>query len=476
MDAKKVNNAKGISIKDISILFVEDDDSLREAILDFLKKKCDTIYWASTGTEGLQHFLTHSPDIVISDIKMPGMDGLEMSEKIKEKAPGTPIIIITAFSEISYLVKAIEIGVDRLIQKPLDRKSLMSAITHCALPIIQQKEIKGLHRKIEGSLEDAMGTSAAVKPLIDLVCQLASSQFSLILYGETGVGKSYLARTIHKSSKRSTKPFVTVDIGAIPETLLESELFGHKKGAFTGASSDRKGYFEMAEGGTIFLDELENLSSYMQSKLLMAVDEKKITPLGTTTPIAVDVRIIAATNKDLQKEVNEGRFREDLFYRLNDFSVNIPPLRERKEDIPILASGFMVEASEELDKSIVNISPEALALLEKHQWPGNIRELKSVMRRAVLFCQGKSINTDNVLQAMNPKAEAKATTTAAAGIPVTIPQLTMDELEKWGICEALRLTNGKKMEAASLLKIGYSTLKRKMSKFGIEPDPEAVGQ
>lgn len=470
---KKVNTGKGISIKDISILFVEDDDSLREAILDFLKKKCDTVYWASSGTEGFRHFLTHSPDIVITDIKMPGMDGLEMSEKIKEKAPGTPIIIITAFSEVSYLVKAIEIGVDRLIQKPLDRKSLMSAINHCALPIIQQKEINGLQRKISGSLEEALGTSAVVKSLIDLVGQLASSHFSLVLYGETGVGKSHLARIIHKLSKRPGKPFITVDIGAIPETLLESELFGHKKGAFTGAASDRKGYFEMARGGTIFLDELENLSSYMQSKLLLAVDEKKITPLGSTTPVEVDVRIIAATNKDLQKEVSEGRFREDLFYRLNDFSVHIPPLRERTEDIPILASRFMVEASEELDKNIVNISPPALELLGEHQWPGNIRELKSVMRRAVLFCQAKSITTDNVLQAMNPKAEARPTPAAAAGIPVTIPQLTMDELEKWGIREALRLTNGKKMEAASLLKIGYSTLKRKMSKYGIDSDPEA---
>lgn len=475
MDTKeKVKQDTGISIKDISILFVEDDDSLREAILGFLEKKCNTVYSASSGTEGFQHFLTHSPDIVISDIKMPGMDGLEMSEKIKEKAPATPIIIITAFSEVSYLVKAIEIGVDRLIQKPLDRKSLMSAITHCALPIIQQKEINGLHRKIEGTLVEALGTSAAAKPLIDLIGQLASSHFSLILYGETGVGKSYLARIIHKLSKRSSKPFVTVDIGAIPETLLESELFGHKKGAFTGAASDRKGFFEMAQGGTIFLDELENLSPYMQSKLLLAVDEKKITPLGSTTPIEVDVRIIAATNKDLEQEVSEGQFREDLFYRLNDFSVNIPPLRERREDIPILASGFMVEASEELDKSIVNISPEALELLEENQWPGNIRELKSVMRRAVLFCQGKSITTDNVLQAMNPKAETRAAPAPSAGIPVTIPQLTMDELEKWGIREALRLTNGKKMEAASLLKIGYSTLKRKMSKFGIEADSEDI--
>ncbi|UCH95241.1 MAG: sigma-54-dependent Fis family transcriptional regulator [Candidatus Aminicenantes bacterium] len=462
---QKPDQGKDISIKNISILLVEDDDSLREAILGFLKKKCEKIYWATNGSEGFRHFVTYSPDVVITDIKMPGMDGLEMSQKIKEKAPETPIIIITAFTEVSYLIKAIEIGVDRFVQKPIDRKNFMAAILHCALPIVQQKEIDGFQQRIEHSLVEALGTSAAVKPLINLIQQLASSNFSLVLYGDTGVGKSFLARIIHNLSTRSDKPFVTVDIGAIPETLVESELFGHKKGAFTGAASDRKGFFRMAEGGTIFLDELENLSSYMQSKLLLAVDEKKIIPLGSSTPIEVDVRIIAAANKDLQQEVNRGKFREDLFYRLNDFSVRIPPLKERSEDIPFLAAKFMTEAAEELDKTITNISLPALEVLQTYSWPGNIRELKSVMRRAVLFCREKVITVDNVSLAMNPGEETVPT--PAAGIPVSLPVLTMDELEKWGIREALRLTNGKKMEAASLLKIGYSTLKRKISKYGI---------
>jgi DNA-binding NtrC family response regulator len=469
MEKKRVAPDGETSIKNISILLVEDDDSLRDVILDFLKKKCDTVYWASNGVEGVENFLKYSPDVVITDIKMPEMDGLDMCKKIKETAPGTPVVVMTAFSEVSYLIKAIEVGVDRFVQKPFDRKGFMAAINHCALPIIQKKEINGLQRQIENSLVEVLGKSAAVKSLIDLIPQVASSHFSLILYGETGVGKTFMARIIHKLSRRSKKPFVTVDIGAIPETLVESELFGNKKGAFTGAGSDRKGYFERADGGTLFFDELENLSPYMQSKLLTAVDEKRVFPLGGRTPVEVDVRIIAATNKDLHEEVNGGRFREDLFYRLNDFSVYIPPLRERVEDIPLLAGVFMTEAGEELGKGVGTISPEALEILGKRGWPGNIRELKSVMRRAVLFGKENIITAEDVLQAMDTKEEnaAAPVPAPASAIPVSLPELTMDELEKWGIREALRLTGGKKMEAAALLKIGYSTLKRKMEKFGI---------
>ncbi len=461
---------KNKSIEELSILLVEDDASLRKVILTFLQKKCDTVYSGVNGLEGLELFEKHSPDIVITDIKMPEMDGLELSRRIKAMSPETPIVIITAFSEISYLIEAIEIGVDRFVPKPLDRKSFMAAIMHCALPIVQQKEIKGLHHRIEHSLVDALGSSRAVKPVVDMVCRIAPSQYSMLLYGETGVGKSFLARIIHKLSRRSSKPFVAVDIGAIPETLVESELFGHKKGAFTGASADRKGYFEMAHGGTLFLDELENLSSFMQSKLLRAVDEKKVFPLGGREPVDVDVRIIAATNKDLQVEVAEGRFREDLFYRLNDFSITIPPLRERTTDIQVLASEFLTEAEEELGKPSTGISEEAIRHLQTYHWPGNIRELKSVMRRAVLFCAGNIISVEEIARAMNPgeKEGNDISTTPGGAIPAQdLPGLTMDELEEWGIKRALESTGGKKMEAAFVLKIGYSTLKRKMAKFNI---------
>ncbi|MCP4154690.1 MAG: sigma-54-dependent Fis family transcriptional regulator [bacterium] len=465
----KEKSKKEITRTNLSILLVEDDLSLREEILIFLKKKFSTVYSAENGKEGLEMFMKLSPELVISDIKMPVMNGLEMIEQIKAESPHTPVIVNTAFSEVAYLIKAIEIGVDRLIQKPLERKKLMEAITRCAKPILQEKEIRCLNEQLDSSLEEHLGKSKSMKALFTRARQLASSNFSLILQGETGVGKSHIARLIHKMSKRSAHPFVTVDIGAIPEALVESELFGHKKGAFTGAVADKKGFFETAHEATIFLDELENLTPYVQAKLLRAVEDKKILPLGSTTPVDVDVRIIAATNKALESEVMEKRFREDLFYRLNDFTINIPPLRGRAEDIAILSRRFMVEAAEELDKNVTGITHQALEILEKHDWPGNIRELKSTIRRVMFFCSSDKINEEELLQALNSKESMRMpqAETNPLSHPESLTVLSMDELEKWGIENALRQTGGKKMEAAVLLKIGYSTLKRKMKLYNI---------
>jgi DNA-binding NtrC family response regulator len=465
-------NEKNLSDKNAAsrytVLIVDDDPKYRMLISSLLEKLQLSTLTASDGKEGLDMVEKHHPELVVTDINMPVMSGLEMAGEIKSKHPELPIIVLTAFCETGYLIKAIEIGVDRLIRKPLDQKELKDAITHCSVPILQRKEIYRLNRQLDNSMDESLGKSESMKELFSRIHQLAASDFSLILQGETGVGKSYIARLIHKLSKRSSGPFITVDIGAIPESLVESELFGHKKGAFTGASGDKKGLFENANKGTIFLDELENLTPYVQSKLLLAVEEKKIQPLGGASPVDVDIRIVAATNKDLDALVAEKTFRQDLFYRLNDFSIHIPPLKERTLDIALFARRFMLETSEELDKNVYDLSPDALDLLEKYPWPGNIRELKSVIRRAVFFCSGGCLTAETILNALKSK-ENTLLFPKAPDLPEEGPpsNLSLEEVEKWGIRQALQRTNGKKMQAAVLLKIGYSTLIRKMERYGI---------
>ncbi len=479
-----------------SILLVDDDPKCLMLLDSVLTKEGYKTQCASTGKEALSRLNNFFPDLILLDIIMPQMTGHEVCKQLHHSVrfKDIPIIFLTSKGSPEDISEGLKLGAVDYITKPFSVLELVARVkTHLELKRKQdtilemnrqlkkeieerelaekalhesKKKIKGLQQEIEASLEDALGRSAVVKPLLSRIRQVASSQFSLILYGETGVGKSYLARLIHKLSKRSQKPFVCVDIGAIPETLVESELFGHKKGAFTGASSDRKGFFEKAHEGTILLDELQNLSPYVQSKLLLAADEKRILPLGSRVPVQVDVRIIAATNKNLEEEVSQGRFRQDLFYRLNDYSIHIPSLRERSEDIPALASEFLIEAAKELGKNIPEISPEALEFMENHHWPGNIRELKNVIRRAVLFCSKSTISAGDIARAMDLNVKKNATPPGES--PVLIPALTMEELEKWGIQQALHRTRGKKMEAAAMLKIGYSTLKRKMRQYGIK--------
>jgi DNA-binding NtrC family response regulator len=479
-----------------SILLVDDDPKYLKLLESALSREGNKIQCASSGEDALDRLNNFHPDLILLDVIMPRMTGFDVCLHLHNSSrfKDIPIIFLTSRDSPGDIIKGLKIGAVDYITKPFSVQELVARVnTHLELKRKQdiilemnrqlkkeieerelaemalhksKEKIKGLEQELEASLEEALGRSSAVKPLYSRIRQVASSQFSLILYGETGVGKSYLARIIHKLSNRSQKPFVVVDIGSIPESLVESELFGHKKGAFTGATEDRKGFFEKAHNGTIFLDELENLSLYVQSKLLLAADEKRILPLGSRVQVQVDVRIIAAANENLEEEVRQGRFRQDLFYRLNDFSIHIPPLRERREDICALASGFLIEAALELCKNIPELSPEALEFLENQPWPGNIRELKSVIRRAVLFCSKDTIFAEDIAQAMNINENKNFSPQKEHSI--SIPALTMEELEKWGIQQALHRTQGNKMEAASMLKIGYSTLKRKMIKYDIK--------
>lgn len=460
-------------LEEISVLYVEDDCDVHKQTLEFLGMHFRHVYSAFDGRQGLMLFQEKHPDVVLTDIRMPVMDGLDMAAKIKELQPNIPVIVITAYYEAEYLIKAIDIGIDKYVTKPTDGGKLLEAIYKCVLPLLQKKEIESLNAKIFTTLENRISKSPRMKESIHRLQKVANSDFSVIIYGETGVGKSYVARIIHDLSKRASQPFITIDIGAIPETLVESELFGHTRGAFTGADKAKKGFFEIANGGTLFLEDLENMTPYVQSKLLRAVEDKKIFPIGSTTPVDVNIRIIGATNKNIFDEVHDKKFREDLFYRMCEFDLHILPLRERPEDIPYLATKFVSEVSAELDKNIIDISKDAMTILKKHTWQGNVRELKNVMRRVVLLSESELIEKTDVLRVLNTNRsnhEGNSNENETTN-PTNTNELSLSSsvelAEKHAILKALEKTNRKKLKTAELLNIDYKTLVTKMEKYGI---------
>lgn len=448
------------------ILVVDDDNVVRLVINENLKAYGFIPVNASSGSEAIRIFRKEKPVSVILDLKMPGMDGLETMRELKKIDTDVPVIINTAYGDIQTAVEAIKLGAYDFIIKPPDFEKFSLTVKRAAEKFVLNKKVKILNNEVETSLEYLLGKSDAMKKVIQQIHQISSSDLSLILQGETGTGKSFIARAIHNLSKRAGDPFVPVDIGALPETLIESELFGYEKGAFTGAGKKKKGFFETANGGTILIDELQNLSPYVQSKLLMAVEEKSITPLGSTGPVKTNVRIIGATNTDIINAVNKKKsFREDLFYRLGEFMINLPPLRERADDISFLAEKFFREASEDMNKHVYALSEETLSLLRDHSWPGNIRELKNVIRRAVLFTDEEIIKPKHIeflIEKTDTSPESRDFFTFNE-----FPSLSLMELEEMAIKKALQATNGNKTRAASILKISYMTLLRKTRQYNI---------
>ncbi len=448
------------------ILIVDDDKMVRLAISENLKDKGFSLMEASSGREAIKLLQKEKPISVILDLNMPEMDGLETLKALKKIDPDIPIIINTAHGDIPTAVEAIKLGAFEFITKPPDYDKLTLTLNRAAEKLALDKKVQRLSNEIETSLEYLLGKSDSMKKVIQQIHQIAYSDFSLILQGETGTGKSFIARAIHNLSKRANGPFVSVDIGTLPETLIESELFGYEKGAFTGAEKKKKGYFEIADKGTILIDELQNLSPYVQSKLLKAVEEKSIIPLGSTLPFKTDVRIIGATNTDIIKSVNENKnFREDLFYRLSEFMIYLPPLRERTEDIQFFADKFFRETAEDLDKQIQAISEKAMTLLINYSWPGNIRELKNVIRRAVLLSEENIIGPENIEFLIREEHSVPERRTAS--IPDNLPALSLADAEKVTIQKALAITNNNKTKAASILKIDYTTLLRKIKQYNI---------
>jgi DNA-binding NtrC family response regulator len=445
----------------LKILYVEDEQKLRERIGLMLGMCFGTVLTAANGEEAVRIFLQERPDLVVSDIRMPVMDGLEMTRAIRLVEPKVPVIFCTAFTEAGYLLKAIELGVSAYVRKPLDCEQLIEVIKESAAPILARVELAEARAREQASLELLLGQSPAMEQVIRQAQQIAVTDYSTMLQGETGVGKSHLALLIHNLSGRKTRPFVTVNLSSLPESLAESELFGHTKGAFTGADTAKKGLFEEAHGGTLFLDDVDCANPAIQAKILHAVEQKRFYPVGGTRTVALDTRIIAATNRDLLQEAHQGKFRQDLYYRLSDLVIAIPPLRERGADLEFLARGFLSEVALELGRTPPRLSPEAVALLHRHPWPGNVRELKSTMKRVAVFC-GESVGAEELAASLGrlPEAPAGAQAEGAGERPKTF-----EEAQRQALVEALAAAGGKKMEAARLLALDYNRFKRMIDKY-----------
>ena len=441
----------------LKILYVEDEPKLRERLSLMLGMCFRTVCTAANGEEGLRIFSLERPDIVVSDIRMPVMDGLEMTRCIRQVAPKVPVILCTAFTETSYLLRSIELGVSAYVRKPLDCEQLIETIKETAAPILQGIELEIARSREQVSLEFLLGQSPAMSQVIGQARQIARTDFSTILQGETGVGKSHLALLIHGLSERRDRPFVTVNLSSLPESLAESELFGHTKGAFTGAESAKKGLFEEANGGTLFLDDVDCATPAIQAKILHVVEQKRFYPVGGTKTVATNTRIIAATNRDLLLEAHQGNFRKDLYYRLGDLVITLPPLRERGVDLELLARAFLNEVSLELNRTPPRISPDAIAQLHRHPWPGNVRELKSAMKRVAVF-SGATVSAAELASVLTKMPEAMDPR------PGERPK-TFEEAQRQAMVEALAAAGGKKMEAARLLDLDYTRFKRMLDKY-----------
>ena len=442
------------------VLIIDDEDDLRSILNDVLSGEGFSVSEASNGVDGLESYRNDPPHTVLLDLNMPQMNGIDTLTAIKLINPMVPVIILTAHGDIPTAVEIMRLGAYDFTTKPPDFNRLLLLIKRAVEHYRLERDVESAHNTLELSLESLLGKSSAMKKVIELIGYAAQTDFSVIIQGETGTGKTFVAEALHNLSKRNNKPFVRVDIGLIPDSLIESELFGHRKGAFTNASGSKIGFFEAANRGTIFIDEIENMSHATQSKLLNVIERKEVYPIGSTFPTHIDIRIIAATNKDIRRSITEKEFREDLFYRLGEFIITIPPLRERNEDVPFFAKKFLLEACSELKKQTRGISEDALSFLADYSWPGNLRELKNVIRRAVLFSGPDTIEEKTLESLIREKLGP------SDSICMSLKN-EIRELEKKRISEAVLKTGGNKTRAAELLQISYKSFCEKLKEYKI---------
>lgn len=463
----------------MKILVVDDEADFRWIVGDVLKDAGYQVDEAKDGQDALNLLRKDIFDCILLDYRMPVYNGLQVAEEIIKLSPSIPIIMITAYADVDSAVKAMKMGVYDYIMKPVNNEKLIYTVQRALEKQNLEKEVnrlKGIIRE-RTQLFESMGKGDRVRKLVAFVEKVAPTSFNVLIEGESGVGKELVARTIHDLSNVREGPFVAIDCGSVPETLIESELFGYVKGAFTGAYTDKPGQFELAEGGTLFLDELGNIPYMMQHKLLRAIEEKRLLRLGAKKAKTFHIRIVAATNKPLDKDVGEYNFRQDLYYRLSEFVIHIPPLRERKEDIAFLINKFIRETQKELKKRCTGISADALDAACSYHWPGNVRELRNVIRKAVLLCDGNSpISKDCLIY--NHASDLNMTTATATDIPAQTgrgDELSLGEavrkctraVEEKIIKETLKETGGNKSLSARKLGVDYKTLLRKIKTYHI---------
>ncbi len=453
------------------ILVVDDDQAHRLMLVTMLDEWGYRVAEASDGRKAIDAIHETPVDLILMDMRMPNLDGIEAAKEITRYNPAIPIVIMTAYSSVETAVDALKSGVFDYITKPINFDALKIAMDHALEHTRLKQENEGLKSQLSRlQAPGIIGGSPAMQRVIEMIGLVAPSEATVLITGESGCGKGLVARAIHENSSRSDKPLVEVNCAAIPEALIESELFGHEKGAFTGADRQRRGRFSLADGGALFLDEVGELPVSVQAKLLRVLQEGDIQRVGSDAYIPVDVRIIAATNRNLEKMVAEGLFREDLFYRLNVIAVEVPPLRERIEDIPILAQHFWKLFAEKNHKSVKGVTPGAMDLLLRHPWPGNVRELENVMERAVILLQGEYISERELPISIQKMARGRE---GDSGALQSAPGLqegegTLAEAEKRLILQALHDAGGNKSEASRRLGITRRTLKLKLKKYDEE--------
>ncbi|MBW1855923.1 MAG: sigma-54-dependent Fis family transcriptional regulator [Deltaproteobacteria bacterium] len=451
------------------ILIVDDDKTLSRSLVDWFESENHHVCSVTSGEEAVVTIEQDSFDIIISDLKMPGIDGLEVLRHAKRAQPTAEVIIMTGYGTVETAVNAMKTGAYDYIVKPFAPEELdlivKKIVEHQSL--IRENIILREQLKERQSFESIVGKSNKMQDLFTLIVNIAPSNITVLVQGESGTGKEMIARAIHNSSPRKNDPFITVSCGALPETILESELFGHEKGAFTGAIARKEGRFEMARKGTLFLDEIVEMSQKSQVDLLRVLQEKELRRVGGTEVIKTDVSIIAATNKDLDREVEEGRFRQDLYYRLHVVHMHLPPLRERREDIPLLVKHSMEKNSKEYNREVTDVSPPAFNLLLQYNWPGNVRELEHVIEHAVLMTKGATIEKESLSEEMQRKLMAET-----GEVPLLEGSLNLKEsveqYEKQIIVKALHSANGVKKEAAKMLGISPRILSYYFKKYAME--------
>ncbi|MBI2817607.1 MAG: sigma-54-dependent Fis family transcriptional regulator [Acidobacteria bacterium] len=449
----------------ISILVVDDDPAMRMVLDARLRNWGYNVLTASDGAEAEKCVRTEDPDIILSDVVMPGLSGLDLLRSLKEGDSQRPVILITAEGTIDMAVEAMKQGAQDFITKPLDYSKLQAILDAAQLDLKALRESRKLSSQIEkGSGFGAfVGTSKRMRDVYDLLESLAASDASAIISGESGTGKELAARTIHERSARAQYPFIAINAAAIPETLIESELFGHEKGAFTGAVGVRAGCFELAHRGTLFLDEIAEMPTPLQPKLLRVLEDGKVRRLGGSHEFAFNVRVIAATNQDLKAAIQSGKLREDLFYRLNVFNVVLPTLRDRKEDIPAMAQHFIHDYNHKHGTSVIAIRPDALELLKTYSWPGNVRELRNVIERAVILARGEWIETSHLPPYLRVPEKQEAPE-ARIVLPLG---LTAADSEKELILKTLEATGNNKAETARRLGLDVKTIRNKLKSYGM---------
>jgi DNA-binding NtrC family response regulator len=451
------------------LLVIDDEKNIREGLADFLRMDGYDVVCAANGDEGWKCFSSSDVDLVITDLKMPGIDGEELMRRIIAQAPGFPVIILTGHGSVENAVNAMRSGAWDFLTKPVDLDHLSLKIKRA----LENRELVFQHRRMTEEFErqkqsrSIIGNSRNMREVFDTMSRAAPTKASILITGESGVGKELVADAIHELSPRKDNPLVKVHCAALSASLLESELFGHEKGAFTGAVSRRKGRFELASGGTPFLDEIGEIDQNIQIKLLRVLQEKKFERVGGEQTIETDVRIVAATNKELKAEIEKGNFREDLYFRLNVVNIHVPPLRERKDDIPILAAAFLKEFACENGKTIEGIHEKVRSRLYAYEWPGNIRELRNCIESAVVMCRSNIITADDLPPALRDTADE-------GWIHIRLGS-SMPECEKIIIRETVSHCRGNKTKAAEILEIGRRTLLRKFDEYaigGIEAEEE----